>query len=291
MRLTFYILLGLFMGAVSDLNSQIKIVTYNIRYANSTDGLNDWEHRSAEISKQISDFNADFIGLQEALYLQIKMVQNKLGSLYEHIGVGRDFGDSIGEHCPLFYRSDIYQRVNHNALTTFWLSETETVPSKSWDAALPRIATGDLFENRLTKNQIYVLNTHFDHIGNEARINSMKLIYNKLKPYLDSGIAVVLLGDFNLQPDSKPIQWISTKLSDCRNSSLHAQMNGEGTKHTFNGFKLTPTGPIIDYVFTSSNLYTDYYEVDHHMRGEGLFYSDHYPVLVKLERLLDSGKH
>ena len=281
MRLTIYILITFLMGAVSELNSQIKVVTYNIRYANSTDGLNDWEHRSAEISKQIRGFNADFIGLQEALYLQIKMVQNQLGSQYDHIGVGRDFGDTVGEHCPLFYRSDIYQRVNHDVLTTFWLSETETVPSKSWDAALPRIATGDLFENRTTKSRIFVLNTHFDHVGNEARINSMKLIYNKLKPYLDSGIAVVLLGDFNLQPDSKPIQWISTKLSDCRNS-IYAQVKMEDIKHTFNGFKLTPTGPIIDYVFTSSNLNTVYYEVDQRIRGEGLFYSDHYPVVVKL---------
>jgi len=275
-------LLVLFMNLSQRLIGQMNIVTYNIRYANKHDGLNDWFHRSSGICKQIQNYDADFIGLQEALFFQIKSVEKSLGSKYKYIGIGRDFGDTIGEHCPLFYRADIYQNLDSNSKTTFWLSETENIPSKSWDAALPRIATGGMFKSLKTNKLVFVLNTHFDHVGNDARINSMYLIYKRIKPYLDSGIAVVLLGDFNLPPYSAPIDWISTKLTDCR-KSIYAQVKMEDIKHTFNGFKETPNGPIIDYIFTSNNLRTFFYEVDQSQRGKDLFYSDHFPVIVKLK--------
>lgn len=281
-KLVIIALLGLFINLPQGLTGQINIVTYNIRYANKQDGLNDWFHRSSGICNQIQKYDADFIGLQEALFIQIKDVEKSLGAKYSFIGVGRDFGDTIGEHCPLFYRSDIYQKVDTSAKSTFWLSETENIPSKSWDAALPRIATGGMFKNMKTNKLVYVLNTHFDHVGNEARIKSMYLINKRIKSYLDSGIAVVLMGDFNLPPQSEPIVWISTKLTDCR-KSIYAQVKMEDIKHTFNGFKETSNGPIIDYVFTSNNLRTFFYEVDQRQRGKDLFYSDHFPVIVKLK--------
>ncbi len=257
------------------LSGQIRCVSYNIRYANIYDSLNDWGHRSNPISSQIVNYRADFIGLQEALYLQIKHIQNSLDSNYNFIGVGRDQGDSVGEHCPLFYRSDLYYKVVDDiAGSTFWLSETPKVPSKSWDAALPRIATGALFQNKVTKMYVYVLNTHFDHIGNEARVNSMYLIYNHIKPYLDRNIPVILMGDFNLQPTSEPIKWISTKLVDCR------MFENDTPKHTFNGFKESQTGPVIDYIFTNILTKNITYKVDQSTRGKGLFFSDHFPVIV-----------
>jgi endonuclease/exonuclease/phosphatase family metal-dependent hydrolase len=251
-------------------------VSYNIRYANKHDSLNDWGHRSNAISDQIVNYRADFIGLQEALYLQMNHIQTSLGTNYNFIGVGRDKGDTVGEHCPLFYRSDLYQKVvGTNPNSTFWLSETPNVPSKSWDAALPRIATGGLFQNKSTKQYIYVLNTHFDHVGNQARKNSMYMIYNQIKPYLEDNIPVILMGDFNLQPTSEPILWMSSKLTDCRKfGSDHPE------KHTFNGFKESQSGPIIDYIFTNEKLNTVSYRVDQSTRGKGLFYSDHFPVIV-----------
>ena len=260
------------------LSGQIRCMSYNIRYANKHDSLNDWGHRSNPISDQISHYHADFIGLQEALYLQIKQIHAHLGKNYQYIGVGRDRGDTVGEHCPLFYRSDIYQKIrtkNDNA--TFWLSETPNIPSKSWDAALPRIATGELFQNKQTKKYIFVLNTHFDHVGNEARIKSMFLIYNHIKPYLHDSIPVVVLGDFNLQPSSEPIKWMSTKLVDCRIFETGSP------KHTFNGFKEAETGPVIDYIFTNLQTKNISYKVDQSTRGKGLFYSDHFPVIVELK--------
>lgn len=267
---------------VVPVQSQITVVTYNIRYANSHDSLNSWENRGKDLCGQLKNYQGDFIGLQEALFSQIKLVKIELGKTYSYIGVGRDFGDSQGEHCALFYNTDKYDLLDLDSTKTFWLSKTPSIPSKAWDAALPRIATGSLFRNRKTKEVVYVINTHFDHVGENARIQSMYLIYNRIKPYLDKNIPVVLMGDFNLPSDAVPIQWISEKLKDSRISKVSISKH-ENEKFTFNGFKENFKGPIIDYVFTNSALDVVDYHVDHSLRGKNLFYSDHFPVIVRLE--------
>ena len=48
---------------------------------------------------------------------------------------------------------------------TFWLSPASAVPSKGWDAALPRICTWGQFRDKGTGFVFYFFNTHFDHMG------------------------------------------------------------------------------------------------------------------------------
>ena len=259
MNLNFLGCLFLAFAALNPCNAQIKLVTYNIRYANNRDSLNDWNNRKHGLTYQVKQYKADFIGLQEALHHQIGFVKQELGQTFDYIGVGT---------------SKNY---------TFWLSETPNIPSKSWDAALPRIATGTLFRNIKTKEQVYVMNTHFDHVGVLARKNSMRLISEKLKTYSEIGIPVILMGDFNLQPSEEPIQWIiQQKLADARNSET-AISHGENSKFTFNGFKETTTGPIIDYIFISHNLKVNQFIVDQSSRGKNLFFSDHFPVICEVQ--------
>ncbi len=283
MNLNFLGCLFLAFAALNPCNAQIKLVTYNIRYANNRDSLNDWNNRKHGLTYQVKQYKADFIGLQEALHHQIGFVKQELGQTFDYIGVGRDFGDTLGEYCPLFYNKNNFEIVETSKNYTFWLSETPNIPSKSWDAALPRIATGTLFRNIKTKEQVYVMNTHFDHVGVLARKNSMRLISEKLKTYSEIGIPVILMGDFNLQPSEEPIQWIiQQKLADARNSET-AISHGENSKFTFNGFKETTTGPIIDYIFISHNLKVNQFIVDQSSRGKNLFFSDHFPVICEVQ--------
>lgn len=53
-----------------------------------------------------------------------------------------------------------------------------------WDAALTRIATWVKLQDKKTGQILMVVNTHFDHIGTEARRNSALLIIEKLKKSL-----------------------------------------------------------------------------------------------------------
>ena len=89
-----------------------------------------------------------------------------------------------------------------------------------------------------------------------------------LKSFIEkSPYPVILAGDFNSVPNSYEYYTISGVLKDCFLES------GKGFGTSFHDYKI----PIrIDYVFSSENLKSTYYQVD---RSHKL--SDHYPVLVK----------
>jgi endonuclease/exonuclease/phosphatase family metal-dependent hydrolase len=94
-----------------------------------------------------------------------------------------------------FYLKNKYKVLQQD---TFWLSETPEKSTKSWDAAYPRIVTYGLFENIKTKKKIWVLNTHFDHVGVVARQKSAEIILKKIKQLQGKqNLPVVLTGDFN----------------------------------------------------------------------------------------------
>src|SRR5690606_27625292 len=119
---------------------------------------------------------------------------------------------------------------------TFWLSETPEEPSKGWDAAFNRVVTWGQFESIHFGERFYVFNTHFDHVGIEARINSAELIKNKIQEMTNNfNDPVILTGDFNLTPDTEPIKQLKETFNDSREVSVEAPYGPVGT---FNGFKL-----------------------------------------------------
>src|SRR3546814_16762451 len=73
----------------------------------------------------------------------------------------------------LGYRTDRFTLL---AAGTFWLSQTPDRPGKGWDAAYPRIASWARLRDRTASQTLLVVNTHFDHVGQVARVESAKLI-------------------------------------------------------------------------------------------------------------------
>ncbi len=88
-----------------------------------------------------------------------------------------------------------------------------------WDAVCNRVCTYGLFKDKKTKQKFWVFNTHFDHIGEIARRNSAKLIIEKIKELNVKDYPVVLMGDFNLEPESENIKYIKTYLHDSKEVS------------------------------------------------------------------------
>ena len=126
---------------------------------------------------------------------------------------------------------------------------------------------------------LFVLNTHFDHVGVTARKNAADLILKKIEELMQD-TPVVLCGDFNLPPESVPIQKISAKLKD----SYHATaLPPHGSEATFLGFTYdSGTKSRIDYIFVSEDVTVKRYGALTDSRDRK-FFSDHIPVLVELE--------
>ena len=58
--------------------NELKVISYNIRYNNSNDGVNIWENRRSTIKNFIVDENPDFAGLQEVTYSQLIFLTESL---------------------------------------------------------------------------------------------------------------------------------------------------------------------------------------------------------------------
>jgi len=270
------LLLCIILAGIYNSNAQvIRIMTYNIRYATVNDGDNQWEQRKDFLSDQISFQAADIFGIQEGLGHQVDYLAEQRAS-FKFIGVGRDDGVKKGEYCAIFYNMEKFDLLGQN---TFWLSTTPEEVSVGWDAAMERICTYGFFMDKASGTMFWVFNTHFDHIGELAREKSAELLVQKIKEVNKDDFPVILMGDFNLNDQSKPIRYLSAKFNDSRDISLNRPFGPFGT---FNEFKFhEPVQDRIDYIFCSKeNIQVQKYAVLTDSK-DSKYPSDHFPVLVE----------
>lgn len=271
------ILFVLFFSFYCFSNGQnVRLMTYNIRYDNPGDKENRWDLRKEFLTAQIKFYEPDVIGIQEGLDHQVKYMNKSLDQ-YDFTGVGRNDGNTKGEYSGIFYKSDKYKIIKSS---TFWLSDTPEKISRGWDAALERICTYALFEEKFSKQKFWFFNTHFDHRGEKARKNSAKLIISKIKEINKENYPVILTGDFNLKPDENPIQYITKYMIDSKESASVVSFGPEGT---FNGFNYNYTdSKRIDYIFLSrTGIKVKKYSVLTDSKNHR-FPSDHFPVFVEI---------
>lgn len=278
------IITGLLFGFVTadaqtKTHTDLNIMTFNIRYDNPDDGLNNWKFRKESAIKLIRFQEVDVLGAQEVLSNQLKDMSAQLQE-YVAIGVGREDGKEKGEYSPILYKKDKFALIKSGY---FWLSETPEKPSKGWDAACERIGTWAQLRDKATGMKFFVLNTHFDHIGTVAREESVKLIQRKTVE-LSEGLPQIVMGDFNANPESSVVQGIirPTNLIALFDSKKRASLV-YGPDWSFHDFGRIPFAerPLIDYIFISKNIKVLKYGVLAETVNE-YFLSDHTPVLVKV---------
>ncbi|CAJ0912126.1 20063_t:CDS:2 [Entrophospora sp. SA101] len=151
------------------MNQKLRIASFNIRYDSkgidpSPRATNEgfiinqklekrqakeqpWNIRKYKVADTILFHKIDVIGIQEAIYSQIKDLESLLAKNNDDdwgwVGVGRHDGkpdgNEGGEFTPIFYNKN---RLKLLDFEHFWLSETPNVPnSMGWDAKLTRVVT------------------------------------------------------------------------------------------------------------------------------------------------------
>lgn len=253
----------------------VTVMTYNLRYDNPGDGVNAWPLRKAWLCQQVKQVSPEILGIQEGLERQVQYLDSVFPG-YRHIGVGREDGKNKGEYSAIFYNRE---KIKVKKQGTFWLSPTPEQVSIGWDAALERICTYGLFKEKKSGKYFWAFNTHFDHIGEEARKNSAVLILKKIKELNKDGYPVILTGDFNSSVESEAYRLIVSKFLDCKSADKSMNMEPEGT---FNGFTADqPAIERIDFIFCGYGAKPDSYSVIRESK-EGRFASDHYPVISRI---------
>ncbi len=258
----------------------IELITYNIRMNTPGDGEHAWPHRQADVVNLLRFHRAEIFCVQEALPGQMDDLSAAFPN-FSYEGVGRDDGIREGEFSAIFYNLDRFKKKEGG---TFWLSDTPEECSFGWDAVCRRVCSWVELVDRESGKSLHVFNTHFDHVGVEARKNSAALILKRIAEITGAGSSagkgpVVLCGDFNLPPDSEPIQMISASLQD---AFLVTELPPHCSVPTFHGFTYDdPPRARIDYVFVSDQFRITRYGALTDSRDRS-FFSDHLPVLVTL---------
>jgi endonuclease/exonuclease/phosphatase family metal-dependent hydrolase len=262
----------------------LRVMSFNIRYGTADDGDNHWDNRREFLIETIRDFEPDLLGTQETLGFQKDYIADRLTE-FESFGVGRDRGDDEGEMTAVFFRRDRFEKLDGGH---FWLSETPDVPgSISWDSSLTRMVSWlklrDLAADGET--ELFFFNTHFDHRGVQARLESAKLL-RRMIDEITGDSPVIVTGDFNAGEGSEPYQALfevdtfRVRLRDTFRE-LHTERGRE--EGTFSGFAADNiTGDRIDWIGCSEHWTINSAEIDRTTR-EVHTPSDHWPVEAVLE--------
>lgn len=262
------------------LPADIKVMSFNIRYNNPADSLDAWPNRAENVAQSMLFHDADIIGTQEVLHSQLTDLKTKLSDVYDVIGVGRDDGATKGEFAALWYKTSRFELSDSG---NFWLSETpEIAGSRGWDATCVRIATWAVLRDKASDKELFALNTHFDHVGQTARAESVELILNRADS-LSAGRPIIITGDFNSTPESNVV----TRITDSTNPKHLCDTRTEsqltyGPNWSYHEFFKLPieNRVMIDYIFYRGALSPTSYGVLAEVNNMGRPLSDHCPIVT-----------
>lgn len=251
--------------------NELRVMSCNVRCISPTDfGKKSWYYRADLIMQGIEKEQPSVIGFQEATKWQYSYLCDTLSS-YDSVITYRD--DAFNsEGCPIFYRSDMYTLIDKGS---FWLSETPDVMSKSWGAQFNRVCSYVILKDNATGTEFVVFNTHLSHISDEARINGIQVVLDKIAEF--GSKPAVLMGDLNAKEDSETYKSATNNFYDAK-----YQTENTMTSCTYQDWGEQLDRECIDYVMISKqglkvNSYkvvTDTYD--------GVYSSDHFPLSVSI---------
>ena len=260
----------------------LDVMTFNIRTSAIPDGDDAWALRKERVAETIARFDADILGLQEALAEQIEFLASELPQ-YRWVGVDRGLngGSGLSEATPIFYR---HAEVVPLESGTFWLGD---MPNGSYRGRRggrggSRIVTWARFHHLETGREIWVYNTHLSPRAGRQHIAATDAINARIAA-LPPGTPVVVLGDFNATAGASDT-WHAATAGGLRDAWDVAAVR-EGPAATYNGFRSPGAEEEgegrIDWVLVGGPIDVSAAATVVHSR-QGRFPSDHFPVLAKL---------
>ena len=258
----------------------LRVASHNVHYIdlNATDGdwsTTDWNSRKFALDAAFKALNADLIGFQEMesftrgsdgvtnLAFQWLLANNPD---YRAAAVG-DW-QSFPSTQPILYRADRLRVIDQG---WYFFSETpDIIYSRSFDGSYPAFASWARFEDA-TGGAIHVTNIHLDAFSRENRERSTNLIVSRLRPVIDAGETVILLGDLNAIRLMGPVR-------DLTEAGLTFAAIRGATYHFDRGLNLF--GAIDHIAFSEASVVQGPYVLRRLFAGD--WPSDHYPISVDL---------
>lgn len=255
-------------------NGSIKMMSYNLRCISPLDfGKKSWFYRADLIIDDIVNEKPGIIGFQEATKWHYAYLTNALQG-YDSVITYRDEAFN-SEGCPIFYNTSLYTLVDKGS---FWLSETPEVMSKSWGAQFNRVCSYVILTDNNSGEDFVVFNTHLSHVSDEARINGIKVVLDKIAQF--GSLPSVIMGDFNAQEGSETYIQVTESFNDARYATENTN-----DSHTYQGWGNPEKYKRIDYFMISkTGIKVNKYDVLSGLH-DGAYSSDHCPIVLEIKIL------
>ncbi|MGO3267187.1 MAG: endonuclease/exonuclease/phosphatase family protein [Sphingobacteriaceae bacterium] len=256
---------------------QIKVSTYNIRYAADEDVKtgNGWDIRKKTVADLILNHGFEIVGTQEGDQGQ---VDDLLGLMPKYAVTAYPYGGKGDLHNgAIFYRKDRFEILGQGV---FWLSETPDEPSIGWDASDRRICHWARFKDKTSARTFYFFNAHFYWRLQEAKSESGPLVAKKIQEIVGNE-PVICTGDFNSTSETSQVQAIKSQLNDSFEVSETGRIGIEDTNLGGGNFIGPPKGRI-DYIFVSRGIQVKDYAVFSDRYNGDRYPSDHLPVACNI---------
>ena len=265
----------------------IRIMTFNI---NGNDGGAEtgWASRARLNAEVIQRYSPDLIGFQEVVEPNIAFFESQLPEYGVELGQEYDEGANAA-HSSIFWKLARFELVESGR---FWFSRTPDVRSTDWGVPYPMGATWVRLRDLHTGNQFLHMNTHLEDgaAGELSRGESSRLMVEQCEQ-LAPNIPVLLTGDFNCNPWSKPyLAFMAGGFTDTHRDAGNSDSVASSTFHAFRGehyFALewgTELFWRVDWILTkdgNARLQTTSSSIVRDATPP-LYPSDHYPVVSEV---------
>ncbi len=260
----------------------LHVMTFNIRYdrpASLPGDVDYWPDRIAPLQDLLRREVPSVLGVQEALHHQLATIEEALPPTYRRIGFGRE-GGSRGEYAAVFYDALRLQLIEWDQ---FWLSDTpRLIGSSSWGNGVTRIATWGRFLDTATGSELLLVNTHFDHESDNARIRSAAAVLDLVRSF-DRRLPTMVMGDFNSDAGSSSAYRYFLRSGELGDAWCLADDRVTADVGTFTRYgHPVEGGRRIDWILTSPDVLVRQAAVNTSTL-DGRHASDHAPVQILVD--------
>ena len=251
---------------------KITVVSANVRcFAPGDLFKKSWFYRAPLLLETLAAAAPDIIGFQEVTPLHKGFLDRTL-RCYGHVLLYRD-DTLLRESCPIYFSELKCDLVDKGG---FWLSETPDEMSKGWGAACYRVCSYVILKQKSDGRDLVVFNTHLDHVSEEARINGIRLVLQKIEQF--GGMPAVIMGDLNATENSETYRSATALFLDAK-----YQTDDSDSGATYQNFGAATEGENIDYFLISkTGIDVLQYRV---LRDtyDGVYPSDHFPIRLEMK--------
>jgi len=290
----------------------LRLMSFNIKCALFEDGENNWVHRAPINVATIRQQDPDLIGFQEVQPGNVVVYTEHLPEYTYVLGVETARENETGSHyyCAIYWKRDRFDLIEQGA---FYLNETPERYALDWGVTQGRTVNWVKLLDKHSGQRLLHVNTHLPHDSEQGRINSARLIVERL-PALSADVDyAVATADFNsrayplteawlafLPPEQRSLietykQWffdstvyqtfMAAGLRDTFLEAGYTDSPENGTFHGLRGENFPKVGHRIDWILIRDGAIAPQVRSFDIVRAAAppVYTSDHYPIVALLE--------